>query len=61
MMLESDSDRDIEDDNEELSPVPRQLDHATDYDLTPQQIQILQAEDSENDRALRNLLPEDCF
>lgn len=38
-----------------------QLETTPDDNLTQQQIQILQAEDRANDRAIQELLPRDCF
>lgn len=37
------------------------METTTDDDLTPHQLQILQAEDRANDRAIQDLLPNDCF
>lgn len=61
-----DSDGDLENDNEpddEVYPTAttRWIETTTDDDLTPHQLQILQAEDRANDRAIQGLLPNDCF
>lgn len=61
-----DSDSDLENDNEpddEVYPTAttRWIETTTDDDLTPHQLQILQAEDRANDRAIQDLLSNDCF
>lgn len=62
--LDSDSDLDnYNEPDDEVYPTAttRQMETTTDDDLTPHQLQILQAEDRANDRAIQDLLPNDCF
>ncbi|CAH2088670.1 unnamed protein product [Euphydryas editha] len=62
--LNSDSDLDnYNEPDDEVYPTAttRQMETTTDDDFTPHQLQIIQAEDRANDRAIQDLLPNDCF
>ncbi|RVE46171.1 hypothetical protein evm_009175 [Chilo suppressalis] len=59
--LDSDSDLDNENINNDPLSTTLEIDTVTDEDLTPYQLRILQTEDRANDEVLHHLVPDDCF